>query len=122
MIAEIWAWARRYHILCSFLHSAIKRPGVGISNEKVDFRGEITVVTGSVTTPTKGKACRNPRDGSPEQKICKQLDTATAGVFVSYAYSIACDYLPDTNENIISDNHHNIKLHHSNSGAGTGLI
>lgn len=118
MIAEIWAWARRYYILCSFLQSAIKRPGVGISNEKVDFRGEITVVTGSVTTPTKGKACRNPRDGNPEQKICKQLDTA-AQVFL---YPTRCDYLPDTNENIISDNHHNIKLHHSSSGAGTGLI
>ena len=37
---------------------------------------------------------------------------------ILYAYRIACNYFPDTNENIISDKHHNINLHHS----GTGLI
>ena len=48
-----------------------------ISDEKGDFLGEITAMTGNVTTATKGKACRNPRDGNPEQKICKQLNTET---------------------------------------------
>lgn len=57
---------------------------------------------------------------STRRETCAEDLQATghgiAGVFVSYACSIACDYLPNTNANIISDNHHNIKLHHSSSG------
>ena len=65
---------------------------------------KITVaVTGNVTTGPTGKACRNSRSGNPEQKICKHLDTEAQVFLYHTRASIAYEYLPDTNENIISD-------------------
>ena len=77
MIAEIWALSRTlsYLLLVSPICDRETKSGNLRREGKVDFLSEITSVTGSVATATKGKACRNPRDGNPEQEICKQLDT-----------------------------------------------